>query len=100
MITHLVVFTWKPGTDAADIAAIKRELKEFIKRQPGVVSYRLGPNAGLTDDAADYGIAATFSSVEAWRAYAEHPDHLDIIERRIAPFVATRTATQFEHYAA
>lgn len=94
MITHLVLFTWKPGTDPADVDRLQRELVEFAAGLDGCLGYTAAPSAGLREGVAEFAVVADFVDEEAWRAYAEHPDHLRIIEERIAPIAASRTATQ------
>ena len=41
-------------------------------------------------------MVADFESAEAYRAYAGHPAHRDLIERLVQPIVGTRSALQFE----
>ena len=93
MITHLVLFTWKPGTDPAAVAELQRELQEFATGLDGCERYSAEPSAGLRDG-ANFAVVADFADEAAWRAYADHPDHLRIIEERILPMAEGRVSTQ------
>jgi hypothetical protein len=41
-------------------------------------------------------LVADFPDVEAWRRYADHPVHLAIIEEHVKPWLAARSAAQYE----
>ena len=93
MITHLVLFTWKPGTDPADVARLQHDLTAFAAKLPGCTQYLAGPSVGLRPG-ADFGIVGVFETEEAWRAYIEHPAHLRIVQEQIVPIAETRQSTQ------
>jgi hypothetical protein len=95
-LTHVALFTWKPGTTDGQVV----ELKEGLAALPGLIpeirAYRFGEDAGLREGNADFAVIADFDSAEGWRVYAAHPAHVDVLERLVNPIVGTRTALQFE----
>jgi len=96
MIRHVVVFTWQPGTTAAQVAALMDALAGLARAVPEIRSYTYGPDAGLTDGAGDFAVVADFDDAEGWRAYDRHPEHDRIRAEHIRPIMATRTVIQFE----
>jgi len=96
MLRHVVLFTW---SDAADEAR-REETVAALRRLPEEVgwmsSFAVGPDAGLREGNADTALVADFPDVEAWQRYAGHPVHLAIIEEHVTPWLATRTAAQYE----
>ena len=96
MLRHVVLFAW---SDAADEAR-REETVAALRRLPdevgGMSSFAVGPDAGLREGNAHTALVADFPDVEAWRRYAGHPVHLAIIEEHVTPWLATRTAAQYE----
>lgn len=93
-VQHIVVFRWKAGTTAADVAAIEVELEGLPGKVPSLVDYRHGPDLALGEGRWDFGIVASFADVEGWRAYDQHPDHHHIRAHVLGPHVAERAAVQ------
>lgn len=94
VVQHIVVFRWKPGTTAADVAAIEAELHELPAKVPSLVDYRHGPDLALGDGRWDFGIVATFDDLDGWRSYDEHPEHHHVRTDVLGPHVAERAAVQ------
>jgi Stress responsive A/B Barrel Domain len=96
MLRHVVLFSW---TDAADQAR-REETVAALRRLPeevgGMTAFAVGPDAGLREGNAHTALVADFPDVEAWRRYAEHPVHLQVIAEHVAPYLAARTAAQYE----
>lgn len=93
-VQHLVVFRWKDDTTAADVAAIEVELDGLPAKVPSLVDYRHGPDLALGDGRWDFGIVATFTDVDGWQAYDDHPDHHHVRTNVLGPHVAERAAVQ------
>src|ERR687889_75631 len=96
MLRHVVLFTWTedtaPETRSATVAALRRLPEEV----GGMTSFAVGPDAGLVEGNAHTALVADFPDVEAWRRYAEHPVHLQIIADHVKPILAARSAVQYE----
>jgi antibiotic biosynthesis monooxygenase (ABM) superfamily enzyme len=92
---HVVLFRWRPGTTAAQLAALERALAALPAEVPQIRSYRFGPDAKETPGNFDFAIVADFDDVEAFRAYVVHPAHQKLVTEQIRPLVAERAAVQY-----
>ena len=84
-IRHIVLFRFRPGTDAASVAALGDALDDLPSRIDEIRTYRHGADLAVTDGTWDYALVADFASVEDYRSYATHPAHLAVIEARVTP---------------
>jgi len=94
MFRHIVLFRWKPGTGAAELAALERALAELPGQVPEIQSYRFGRDAGLVQGNFDFAIVAEFADEAAWRRYVDHPAHQKLVAERVRPIVQERAAAQ------
>lgn len=95
-LTHVAVFTWKPGTTDQQLQALRDGLAALPGLIPEIRGFRFGADAGLREGNADFAVVAEFDSPEGYRAYGAHPDHRDLLDRLIQPIVDRRTSLQFE----
>jgi hypothetical protein len=95
-VVHQVTFRWKDGTTPEQIAALEQALAGLAERVDGVLAYGFGPDLGLREGNADYGVIGVFADLEAYQAYATLPYHLDLIRDRVMPILAERSALQFQ----
>jgi stress responsive alpha/beta barrel protein len=93
-LTHVALFTWKAGTTEQDVDLLCQGLAALPGLIPEIRAYRFGPDAGLNAGNAEFGIVAEFDDVDAYRVYAAHPAHRDVLDRLVAPIVDRRTAVQ------
>ena len=96
MLTHIALFTWKSEVTDAQIQAMCDGLATLPGLIPEIRNYRFGPDAGLTDGNAAFAVVADVDDAAAYRIYAAHPAHRDVIDRLVAPLVERRTAVQLE----
>ena len=96
MLRHVVLFKWKDGITTEQTQAVVDRLGRLPGQIPQIAAYSLGPDAGLSEGAADFAVVADFASVEDWRAYLEHPEHLRVVEEAVAPVRESRVVVQFE----
>jgi hypothetical protein len=93
-VTHVALFTWKPGTSDAQV----QELSDALAALPGQIadirSYRLGPDAGMAVGNDQFAVVAEFDDVEAYTRYASDPRHREVIDRLLKPILGTRHAVQ------
>jgi hypothetical protein len=94
-LTHVAVFSWKPGTTQAQLDAMADGLATLPGLIPEIRAYRFGPDAGLSPGSADFVVMADFDDEAGYRTYASDPRHLEVIERLVKPLVETRHALQF-----
>lgn len=95
-IRHVVVMKFRDGTPPEAIQALTDGLRALPDLIPEIVDYRVGPDLDLADDSWDFAVSADFESVDDFRTYRSHPEHVAVIEQRIAPHVETRHAVQFD----
>jgi len=94
-LTHVAIFTWKPGvtdTERAELCAALAALPVLI---PDIRAYRFGADAGLAPGNDEFAIVADFDDDAAYRRYATDPRHLDVIDRLLKPIMQSRHAAQF-----
>lgn len=90
--THIVVFTFPEGSDAA--ARAEAALTALAPTVPEVREFRCGADAGVAAGNADFGIAAVFDDLAGYEAYRDHPEHQRIIREILAPNLTSRTCVQ------
>jgi len=93
-VTHVALFTWKPGTTDDQVRALHEALATLPGLIPEIRSYRTGADAGLSVGNDRYAVVAEFDDVEAYQRYAADPRHRDMIERLVKPLLGTRHAVQ------
>ena len=96
MLRHVVLFTWTQDTTPARRAEILAALRRLPEQVGGMTAFAVGPDAGLREGNAHTALVADFPDAEAWRRYAEHPVHLQVIAEHVTPYLAARTAAQYE----
>ena len=96
MIRHVVVFTWSAEADADR----RRTTVEALRRLPedvgGMTSFVVADDAGLTGGNADTVLIADFADAEAFSRYAQDPVHLAVIAEHVRPWLAGRSAVQYQ----
>ncbi len=95
MLRHVVVLRWKPGTTAAQLAALVRAIATLPAQIPGIRAYRFGADARLSSGNFDFAIVADFDDEAGFRAYVSHPAHQRFIAEHTRPLAADRAAVQF-----
>ena len=96
MLRHVVVFTWKDGVSADDVVRAGNGLAALPAQIPQIRSYAFGPDARLVAGNADFALVADFDDADAYRAYATHPAHQEVLVTLMRPLTASRAAVQYE----
>jgi hypothetical protein len=96
MITHIVVFRWKPELPDGQLEAIAAALDGLPPAIASIATYHHGADLGVSSGNWDYAIVATFADVDAWRAYDVDPVHEAARADVIRPWIAERSAVQFQ----
>jgi hypothetical protein len=96
MIRHVVVFTWSPDADAERRATTVQALRRLRQDVGGMSSLVVADDAGLSDGNADTVLIADFPDVEAFYRYAQDPVHLSVIAEHVRPWLAVRSAVQYQ----
>lgn len=96
MIRHVVVFTWSPSADADRRATTVEALRRLRQDVGGMTSLVVADDAGLTEGNADTVLIADFPDAAAFSRYARDPLHLAVIAEHVRPYLAARSAVQYE----
>ena len=96
MLRHVVLFTWSDDADEERREQTLAALRRLPEEVGGMTSFAVGPDAGLREGNAHTALVADFPDVEAWRRYADHPVHLQVIADHVKPILAARSAVQYE----
>ncbi|MGY1601520.1 Dabb family protein [Geodermatophilus sp. SYSU D00815] len=96
MLRHVVVFTWSEAADAERRAATLAALRRLPDEVGGMTAFAVGDDAGLREGNADTALVADFPDVAAYERYARHPLHLAVLDEHVKPWLAARSAVQYE----
>ena len=96
MVKHVILWKLKDGIDTC---AVKKEIKEGLEglkgKIPGLIEIKV-VCGGLSSSNADLMLDSTFVDEAALKAYAVHPDHVQVADTLVRPFTATRSCLDFE----
>ncbi|MCP5328950.1 MAG: Dabb family protein [Steroidobacteraceae bacterium] len=95
MVTHIVIFTFTPGTTPGQVNAFGAAMSRMASEVPEVLAISHGRNLALREGNGDYALVATFRDPAAWSAYQAHPLHKAFVRDFVTPIVAGRLAIQF-----
>jgi hypothetical protein len=96
MLRHVVLFTWSDSADEQRRAATLAALRRLPEDVGGMTSFAVGDDAGLSEGNAHTALVADFPDVEAYRRYAQDPVHQAVLAEHVRPFLAVRSAVQYE----
>ncbi|WP_369253245.1 Dabb family protein [Geodermatophilus amargosae] len=96
MIRHVVHFTWSDAADEDRRAQTVAALRRLPEQVPGPVAFTVAPDAGLVEGNAHTVLVADFPDAEAFRRYATDPVHLGVVAEHVRPYLAARSAVQYE----
>ena len=91
---HIVLLRFTDDATDEQVDGIVTALRTLPDDIPELASYVVGVDAGLADDNASLGVVADFDSAADYEVYRDHPAHLAVIQERIRPILAGRTAVQ------
>jgi hypothetical protein len=96
MLQHVVAIHWNDAVPDGYADTVVQALHEMVRSIDTVRDYRCGPDLGVSGaDNADFVIVATFDDVAGWRVYDEHPLHNEVRATYFKPYIAKRSAAQF-----
>jgi type III secretory pathway lipoprotein EscJ len=99
MVKHIIIWTLKSDYDADEkmkiCANIKNELEALKEKIDGIIDIKVQIDH-LPSSNGDLMLDSSFENVDALKAYAVHPAHVEIADRDVRPFVASRSCLDFE----
>ena len=92
---HVALFTWHDHVTTDEVADITVGLRALPEQIPALQRYEVGPDLGIREGTADFGVVARVADADGLRAYLEHPAHKAVTDK-MKSMIATRTAVQIE----
>lgn len=93
---HVVMFRWNEGLGDDFVTRVR----DGLDRLPGEIDvirgFAHGSDVGVSEGNYDYVVVADFDTVDDWRTYRDHPQHLLLIEELIKGNIAERAAVQYQ----
>lgn len=80
MIVHIVMFKFKEQNREENIIKTKEMLYALVDRIDELAFMEVGLNFDKADRAFDLSLYSKFNSKEDLKAYAGHPQHLEVVE--------------------
>lgn len=96
MFRHIVLLTLNADATEEDRASIVEGMAGLPAAISSIRSYTIGQDAGLNDGNAEICAVADFDDEAGYLAYRDHPAHVEVIQQRILPVLASRSAIQHE----
>jgi hypothetical protein len=96
MIRHVVTFTWSKAAGPEQRAATVQALRRLRQDVGGMTYLVVAEDAGLVDGNAHTVLMADFPDVEAFYRYAQDPVHIAVIAEYVRPWLAARSAVQYQ----
>ena len=96
MFRHVVMFRFADHVADDHAERFAAGLSALPATIPEIISYRHGPDLGVSDGTYDYVVVADFASPADFLAYRKHPDHVAFIADCITGAVAERASVQYE----
>ena len=96
MLRHIVLLTLADTAGEHELAAMEEGLNSLPAIIPELLAYSVKRDAGLSEGNATIAIVGDFEDQDGYRAYADHPVHLQVIAEKIKPVVQSRAAVQVE----
>jgi len=94
MLRHIVLLTLSEDAGPDELAAIKEGTTGLISVIPEIQAYSVEFDIGISPGNSTLAIVGDFADAEAYKTYAEHPVHLQVIAEKIKPYVVGRSAVQ------
>lgn len=94
MFRHVVMFHWSEESTQAQREAALEALEALPECIEEVRTFSVGIDVGRTDTNHDLVVVADFDDEEAYRRYADHPDHRSLVSDQLGPVAHGRAAVQ------
>ena len=96
MFHHISLLRFAPTSTADQHEAVAEGLRSLPESIPDLRSYEVHIDAGLGADNAHVSLHATFDDEAGWHTYSQHPAHVQVIEKHIAPILEAALRTQYD----
>ena len=100
MVKHIILWTLDPRLSADMMQQVKAGIKEglegLVGKVPGLLDVKVHIDGRLASSNADVMLDSTLESEDALRAYAMHPDHVAVADKKVRPYTVQRSCFDFE----
>jgi hypothetical protein len=79
MITHLVLFKFKPETTEAEIQQLAEGLGGLPQKIEEIREFRFGADVIHSERSYDFGLVSSFDDLDALQGYQVHPEHQKVV---------------------
>jgi hypothetical protein len=79
MITHVVLFKFKPETTAAEIQQLAEGLGALPQLIEDIREFRFGTDVIHSERSYDLGLVSSFDDLDALQNYQVHPEHQKVV---------------------
>ena len=79
MLTHVVLFKFKPETTAEQAAQLEAGLKGLPAVISGIREFRVGRDVVRSERSYDLGLVSAFADLDALQRYQVHPAHQEVV---------------------
>jgi hypothetical protein len=79
MLTHVVLFKFKPGTTAQDIQDLAEGLGGLPHLIEEIREFRFGADVLRTERSYDFALISSFDDLDAMQRYQVHPEHQKVL---------------------
>ncbi len=76
MLRQITLIKFKQDVTAEEIRDLGEGFKKLDDVVPGINRFEFGPDLKLETSTLDYALVIDFASVDDWKAYREHADHI------------------------
>lgn len=95
IVEHVVLFKVKPGVPALQAEALVSGLRS-LKSLDLVMDLSAGPALQASSGSYTHALHCRYKDKEALQAYATHPLHVDVVQKRVVPIVEDVLAIDWE----
>ncbi len=99
MLKHIVIFTLKLEGNTqekqAHLQKIKEELEALTQKIPQLIEMKVAANVN-PQEADGFILEAIVNDFDDLNIYAQHPAHVAVVQRLIAPYKESRSCIDFE----
>lgn len=95
MITHIVLFKFKPETTEAEVQKLAEGLGGLPQLIEEIREFRFGVDVVRSERSYDLGLVSSFEDLDALQRYNVHPEHQKVVAQ-VKAIAANVVAVDFE----
>ena len=100
MVKHIILWTLNPELTEEQKTEVKKGIKSGLEglmgKVPGLIDVKVNIDGRLDTSNSDVMLDSTLESVEALKAYAVHPAHVEVANTKVRPYTVQRTCLDHE----